>query len=230
MIAFSSFGAASTIRNSGRRRSRWIRSSRPPGLGALATHGLDDEQDLLADRAHSDDDERRDGSGFAGEPHPAPRCHRELGARSAPPSANGHSRDPSRSSPCAKPGSPCPCLPWRRTRSGARRTPAGIGAGEVSASDQRVGNERAALAGPQRWALPLRVFSRQDRSTGRAAHRYWAEPSQRCRLRLVPLTAVRRRTCCCSSWRDLRRRGNAGIAWSDMDATETYVSKAPNAS
>src|SRR5205814_210698 len=34
--------------------------------------------------------------------------------------------------------------------------PAGIGAGKVDACDQRVGNKRAPLIGPQRLALPLR--------------------------------------------------------------------------
>src|SRR5260370_34786624 len=42
---------------------------RSPGLGPLATHGLDREQDLLAIGAHADDDEQRDRGRLAVEPH-----------------------------------------------------------------------------------------------------------------------------------------------------------------
>ena len=40
-----------------------------PGLGTLAAHALDRQQDLLAVRAHADDDEQRDGGRFAVEPN-----------------------------------------------------------------------------------------------------------------------------------------------------------------
>src|SRR5208282_378330 len=42
---------------------------RAPGLGALAAHALDREQHLLAVRAHAEDDEQRDRSCLAVEPH-----------------------------------------------------------------------------------------------------------------------------------------------------------------
>src|SRR5258707_1243302 len=40
-----------------------------PSLGALATHLLDRQEHFLAVLAHPDDDQQRDGSGFAVEPH-----------------------------------------------------------------------------------------------------------------------------------------------------------------
>jgi hypothetical protein len=46
---------------------------------------------------------------------PAPRCRPGSAARSAPRRASGRSRPPSRPSPSATLGSPCPCRPHRRT-------------------------------------------------------------------------------------------------------------------
>jgi len=41
----------------------------PPGIGALAAHGLDRQQDLLAIGGHADDGEQRDRDRLAVEPH-----------------------------------------------------------------------------------------------------------------------------------------------------------------
>src|SRR5271163_1015913 len=59
------------MRNSGRRNPRLMRSSRDgaPSFGALATHALDRKHYLLAVPTYADDDEERDGSRFAVEPH-----------------------------------------------------------------------------------------------------------------------------------------------------------------
>ena len=46
---------------------------------------------------------------------PAPRCRPGSAARSAPRRASGRSKPPSRPSPSATLGSPCPCRPHRRT-------------------------------------------------------------------------------------------------------------------
>src|SRR5271169_4086865 len=46
-----------------------IVEDRAPGLGALAAHLFDRQKHLLAVLAHPDDNEQRDGSGFAVEPH-----------------------------------------------------------------------------------------------------------------------------------------------------------------
>src|ERR1700704_4653214 len=46
---------------------------------------------------------------------PAPRCRRGSVERSPPRRASGRSKRPSRLSPFATPGSPCPCRPHRRT-------------------------------------------------------------------------------------------------------------------
>ena len=41
-----------------------------PSLGALAAHLLDRQKNFLTVLAHAENDEQRDGSGFAVEPHP----------------------------------------------------------------------------------------------------------------------------------------------------------------
>src|ERR1700687_1076292 len=46
-----------------------IVEDRAPSLGALAAHLFDRQKHLLAVLAHPDDNEQRDGSGFAIEPH-----------------------------------------------------------------------------------------------------------------------------------------------------------------
>src|SRR6266700_6780136 len=55
--------------NGRREAPQRIVEDRPPGLGALAAHALEREQDLLAVRAHADNDEQRDRGRFAVEPH-----------------------------------------------------------------------------------------------------------------------------------------------------------------
>ena len=149
-------GAPSTMRNSGGRKPRLMRSSRTVRQASCsAAHALDREQHLLAVLAHAKDDKERDSSRFAVEPH-AHHCAVEnephvrfFGKRA------GATR-PSRSSPCAS--SAHRILADRAAKQGSECAahPACVGAGKVGARDQRVGNKRAPLIGPQRLALPLR--------------------------------------------------------------------------
>ena len=85
-----------------------------PSLGALTTHALDREHNLLAVLAHADDDQQRDRGRFASS-RTRTTVRPESAARSALRSTSGCSTHPNRSSPCAKPGSPCPCPQRRQT-------------------------------------------------------------------------------------------------------------------
>src|ERR1700680_2798892 len=127
-----------------------------PSLGALATHLLDRQEHFLAVLAHPDDDEQRDGSGFAVEPHTnhgavENQAHNRLIRQRA-----GIPRVP-----VALHLAPYPAhrvLAYLSAKYAAKCAAhaAPIGAGQIRARDQRVGSQRAALIFPQRLALPLR--------------------------------------------------------------------------
>jgi len=115
-------GAPSTMRNSGRRKPRLMRSSaRCASLGALTPMLLDREQHLLAVLAYAKDDKERDGSRFAVEPHGTTvpsRMRRTIGSSASERAVHVSSR----SSPCARPGSPYPCRRAAKQGASARRT------------------------------------------------------------------------------------------------------------
>jgi hypothetical protein len=126
-----------------------------PGRGTLAAHLLDRQQHFLAVRAHADDDEQRDRSGFAIEPHTHHRAvenqphDRLIGQRAGIPRV-----------PVALNLAPYPAhgvLAHRAAEQGAKCTAhaARIGAGQIGARDQRVCRQRAALISSQRPALGL---------------------------------------------------------------------------
>ena len=130
-----------------------------PSLGALATHLLDRQEHFLAVLAHPDDDQQRDRSGFAVEPHPhhgavENQAHdRLVGQRAGIPRV-----------PVALHLAPHPAhrvLADLSTKYAAKCAAhaARIGTGQIRARDQRVGSQRAALIFPQRSALPLRRLS-----------------------------------------------------------------------
>src|SRR6202040_152473 len=68
-MALSSPGAPSTMRNSGRRKPRLMRSSRTMRQASVLSPPIDREQHLLAVLAYAKDDKERDESRFAVEPH-----------------------------------------------------------------------------------------------------------------------------------------------------------------
>lgn len=129
---------------------------RAPCLSALAAHALDRQQDLLAVRAHAEDNQQRDGGSLAVEPHAndgavEDQAHNWLpGQRAGVPPV-----------PVALHLAPRPAhriLADRPAEQGRQRPthPPRIGAGQIRARDQCVGSQRAALIGPQRLAPPFR--------------------------------------------------------------------------
>src|SRR6266516_7228653 len=150
-----------------------------PGLGALAAHALDRQQDLLAVRTHADDDEQRDRGRFAIEPdanHGAVENEphdRFFNKRAGVPRV-----------PVALHLAPHPAhrvLADRAAEQGTERAThsTGVGPSEIGAGDQRVGSPRATLIGTYRLALPLRRLTIRGIQSG-ARHRdlHPAEGSQ----------------------------------------------------
>jgi hypothetical protein len=120
--------------------------------------------------AHINDDQQRDGGRFAIEPHAHHRAvenephDRLIGQRAdVPPRLN-------RSSPCARPGAPCPCRPRRRT---GHRSRGAHGACWCRQDISRRSAHRLAC-GADRPAAPgssTRWSCRRGRQAGRAAPR-----------------------------------------------------------
>src|SRR6516164_8780840 len=164
---------------------------RSPSLGALAAHALDREQHLLAVGAHPDDDEQRDRSRFAVEPHPHNGAvenepyDRLIGERAGAPGL-----------PIAlhlAPNTAHRVLTDRTPEQRSERTAyaAGVGAGKIAAGDQRVGRERATLIGSQRVAFPLCGFAFRsiEPSAGHLELQLPEGPQQRARAMAVPVTS-----------------------------------------
>src|ERR1700685_1193017 len=165
-----------------------------PGLGALAAHLFDRQKHLLAVLAHPDDDEQRDGSGFAIEPHAHHGAvenqphDRLLGQRAGIPCV-----------PVALHLAPDPAhrvLANLSAKYTAKRTPhaARIGASKIRTGDQRVGSPGAALIIPQHLALPFRRLAAGTVQTG-AWHRDLGLP-ERARQRANPASMPMARNNC----------------------------------
>ena len=138
-------------------------------------------------------DQQRDGSRFAVEPHTnhgavEDQAHdRLLGQRAGIPGI-----------PVALHLAPCPAhrvLADRSAKQGRQRAthPPCIGAGEIRARDQRVGGKRAPLIGPQRLALPFRRFALGSGQPG-ARHRNLDRPERACQRPRPAAVAVARNT------------------------------------
>jgi len=176
---FSSPGAPSTMRNSGRRKPRPMRSSSTARQASVLTLPMA----LTASRtcwpsARTPMITSSEIGSLGGRALPEPRCRRESTARLVLLAASGHSRRPSRSSPCARPGSPCPCRSHRGT--GLRERGAHGAYWCQPDSSWRSQHRRpacdagrpAARDSSTRWSRP------REYSAGRAALRY--PPSRMC--------------------------------------------------
>src|SRR5271169_6723997 len=172
-----------------------IVEDRAPSLGALAAHLFDRQKHLLAVLAHPDDNEQRDGSGFAIEPHAHHGAvenqphDRLIGQRAAVPCV-----------PVALHLAPDPAhrvLADLSTKYAAKGTPhaARIGAGKIRTGDQRVGSPGAALIIPQHLALPFRRLAAGTVQPG-AWHRDLGFP-ERARQRANPAAMPMARNNCC---------------------------------
>ena len=167
-----------------RRKAEARSSRRPPSCDPLQKH-------LLAVGAHPDDDEQRDRSRFAVEPHPHNGAveneayDRLIGERAGAPGL-----------PIAlhlAPNTAHRVLTDRTPEQRSERTPhaAGVGAGKIAAGDQRVGRERATLIGSQRVAFPLGglAFRSIEPSAGHLELQLPEGPQQRARAMAVPVTS-----------------------------------------
>jgi pimeloyl-ACP methyl ester carboxylesterase len=137
-----------------------------PGFGALTAHLPDRQQHFLAVRAHADDDEQRDGRGFAVEPHT------HYGA------IENESHDRLISQRASVPGvpvvlhlAPYPAhrvLADRPTKQSAKCTAhtARIGAGQIGSRNQRVGFRFIGEVEEGKKALPQLSASDVDVAAG----------------------------------------------------------------
>ena len=158
-MAFSSPGAPSTMRNSGRRRSALDHrsSSTVRQASVLAPpRRLHREQHFLAVGPHADNDKQRDRGRFAVEPHPYHGAVENephdwlFGQRTGVPGI-----------PVGLHLAPHPAhrvLAHRPAKQRRERPadPTCVGAGEVGRGNQGVGDQCAALIGAQRRTAPLR--------------------------------------------------------------------------
>ena len=137
-----------------------IVEDRAPGLGALAAHLFDRQEYFLTVLAHPDDDEQRDGSGFAVEPH----AHHSAVENQPHDWLVGQRAG----TPCVPvalhlaPHAAHRVLANLSTKYAAKGTPhaARVGAGKICTGDQRVGSPGAALIIPQHLAYMRTRLSR----------------------------------------------------------------------
>ena len=188
-----------------------------PSLGALAAHLFNRQEHFLAVGANPDDDEERDGSSFAIEPHSHHSAVENqphdwlVGQRAGVPSvpvALHLAPDPAHSvlaNLSAKYAAKCAAHAAR------------IGAGQIHPGDQRVGSQRAALIFPQRLALPFRRLA-----VGSVQPSAWhcdlglpERSRQRAHPAPMPMARNNRRNVAA-----IRRLGSPSIAWARKNGIE----------
>ena len=178
-IAFSSPGAPATMTNLGRRKPR--ATSRPGGRArprAFAAHARDASSTFWPSR-------ERQGPPAPRRRSPSVEPHADHGAvedepDDGSPARIGLSTRPSRSSPCARPGSPHPCRSRRRTGRRARGAPGGCWCRQDRLPRSAHRHKREPLIGRERLVPPLR---RPAISPGQPGARDRSRPGRRCHQR-----------------------------------------------